>query len=695
MRTEVTVNRFPKLLPVVFLFAAAFVSCGGRDDAAAFDKAIDKLSSEGYPQALVKYFCSLGTNPDLGFRWAGTTAERAVGERVAAEMRAMGLSNVRLEPVPVDVFEFEKAGVTIGDRVMIASTIAGVPPTPEGGITAPVVYVRGGTAAEFDAAGDVAGKLVLVDMRMSSWGFFWPAFEAGYRKAAGVICTYTPEDSKYFSVSDSALGSFDGQYDFDAPPWVYVARRDGDGLKAKLAAGPVTATMIIKEKVTLEKDGGVAYNVVGELPGERGDGQLVLMAAHQDAHFRAGVDDTGALANMLAIAKAMRASGHRPKSTLVFLATAGEEFGGTNSNYDWLAGAWWAVVRAHPDWAGRVRGMINLESMAVKGAPLGLRSNPELQPWLKKLVARHPDLVPNGFEPLTPVNSWNDQWPFSASGIPSVKFETLDDTYDKLYHSNFETATLVDWDYLAKLAKFAFRIVGGLDHGLLPYSLEARADDLAAAVNADELAAAGADPALVSRLVVGVSAFKASAVAFEKASVSLPAAKVDSTNAALLSVEKDINSGFTALSPADDDITIYPHQAILKEVQGLRKALDVLKATKPDRVAALEALAGTGMTRYGIRFSYPVYQKQLSRLAPGFPRLGFGELGQLPEPLDVMSQYRKIESGDTAGAVPELEAALRTRLTLLDKKLDEMAAVLERVAARLPAPVVPVQGQIH
>jgi Iap family predicted aminopeptidase len=679
---EVTMNRSPKLLPLVML-AMSLVSCGGRDETIAYDKAIDKLFAEGYPQELVKFFCSLGTNPDLGFRWAGTTAERAVGDRVAAEMRAIGLSNVRLEPFPVDAFEFEKAGVTVGDRAMIASTIAGAPPTPDGGVTARVVYVKDGTAADFNAAGDVAGKLVLVDMRMSSWWFFWPAFEAAHRKAAGVICTYTPEDEKYFSVSDTALGSFDGQYDLAAPSWVYLARRDGDWIKSRLVAGPVTATMILKEKVTLERDGGVAYNVVGELPGERGDGQVVLMAAHQDAHFRAGVDDTGALANMLAVAKAMRASGYRPKSAVVFLATAAEEFGWTNSNYDWLAGAWWAVARAHPDWPGRVRAMINLESMAVKGSPLGLRSNPELQPWLKKLVARHPDLVPNGFESLTPVSCWNDQWPFTASGIPSVKFETFDAAYDKLYHSNFETVALVDWDYLAKLAKFAFRITGGLDRGLLPYSLGARADDLAAAVNADELAAAGADPASVSRLVAGVSAFMAAATAYETASVSLPAAKVETANATLLSVEKDINSGLTALSPAEDDITVYPHQAILKEVQSLRKALAALKATNPDRAAALEALAGTGMTRFGIRFSYPVYQKQLLRLAPGFPRLGFGELGKLPEPLDVIPQYRKIESGDAPGAVPELEVALRARLALLNKRIVGMAEVLDRVTARL------------
>ncbi len=87
-----------------------------------FDQAVDNLFSRGFPQGLVTYFCSLGTNPELGFRWAGTSAEQAVSRRVADEMRAMGLRNVRLEPVPVDVFEFEKASLAVADRLMVAST---------------------------------------------------------------------------------------------------------------------------------------------------------------------------------------------------------------------------------------------------------------------------------------------------------------------------------------------------------------------------------------------------------------------------------------------------------------------------------------------------------------------------------------------------------------------------------------------
>ena len=100
------------------------------------------------------------------------------------------------------------------------------------------------------------------------------------------------------------------------------------------------APIVLKEKVTLEKQGGVGYNVVGVLPGRCRDGQMILMAAHQDCHFRAGLDDTGALVNMLAIAKAMRISGYRPVHDVVFLATTGEEFAYTNAYYEWCVGAW-------------------------------------------------------------------------------------------------------------------------------------------------------------------------------------------------------------------------------------------------------------------------------------------------------------------------------------------------------------------
>src|SRR5512139_1297308 len=216
----------------------------------SFDQAVDRLFAKGYPQELETAFCAFGTDPELGFRWAGTTAERGVSDRVAEELRSMGLENVRLEPVPVDVFEFEGASLTVGGRRLTASTFSGVMPTATGGVTAPVAYVKGGTAADFDAAGDVAGKIALVDLKLGSWWVTLPAFEAAERRAAGIVCTTTAEDPKYFSGDERALGSFDAQYASDAPPWIYICRRDGDWLKSVIASGPVTATLVLKEKVT-------------------------------------------------------------------------------------------------------------------------------------------------------------------------------------------------------------------------------------------------------------------------------------------------------------------------------------------------------------------------------------------------------------------------------------------------------------
>ena len=108
----------------------------------------------------------------------------------------------------------------------------------------------------------------------------------------------------------------------------------------------------------------------------------MLVASHQDAHFRCGLDDTGALVAEMTMAKAMMMSGARPKRTVVFLLTSGEEFGYGNSYFDYLTGAWWAISHAHPDWAGRAVAMLNLECFARPGAA-SANTSPELAQWLR------------------------------------------------------------------------------------------------------------------------------------------------------------------------------------------------------------------------------------------------------------------------------------------------------------------------
>jgi N-acetylated-alpha-linked acidic dipeptidase len=680
------------VLPVLVLLLLLPVAAVGSPNATQnFDRSVDRLYSQGFPQGLERYFVSLGTNPDLGFRWAGTSAERAVAMRTLKELKAAGLRGVKLEAVPVDVFDFKSAGVTAGGQTFMASSFAGTPPTGPEGITADVIYVGNGTKAAFDAAeaayGPVEGKLVLMDLDFAT--AIWmslPGAEAAFRGALGVIMTYG--DGGYYWYADDALGSFDATYNMDWAPMVYISKTDGDVLRAAVKAAndagtPYAATMVCDTDVTLAEDGGTAYNVIATLPGRARDGQANVISAHLDAHFRAGMDDTAALVNMLTIAKAMSNSGYKPAHDIIFLATAGEEFGYTNCYYDWLAGSWYAATHTHRDWAGKVRAFIGLELMGLKDAKLRSNTSEELVGLLGKVAADNPDLVPYGTNFTSPVYCWNDQWPFAAEGIPGISFGTSNDTYSSLYHTNYETSALVDYGYLAKIAKFVFRTQGALDSGLLPYDLSARADTLAASIDGAGMIESGATTATVDSLVAEVDAFVAAAGAFDDAAAAGTVTNVTAANKALLAVETTINDEFIALDCWDS--TIYPHEQVFADLKRLNTALAELDKEPVDPDAATAPLWDVAQMYYGLTFSYPAFVEDQQRHDPGYYRIAWGGQGQLAPYLDLVGEYNEIYAGQYVAAKAGLKTAHDQELRLLNKRLAHMAGVLEDVTPQIAA----------
>ena len=265
----------------------------------------------------------------------------------------------------------------------------------------------------------MTGKLVVIDSNFEGWWLDFPAGEATLRGAKGVIMTYGPNSSPWYEPMN-ALGGNDGEYRLSWVPMIYIAREDGAWLKGELKKGAVTATMTTEADVQLAKDGGTGYNVVGELPGSSDSPQKVLIASHHDAHFRAGLDDTGAVSAEMTMAKAMVLSGAQPQHTVVFMITTAEEFGYTECWFDWSIGAWYAITHTHPEWAGQIRGFLNLEVMAAKGAELGMTASAEMAPWLTDSARGSAALLPNGYLVKYPGLTWNDEWTFTAAGVPSV-----------------------------------------------------------------------------------------------------------------------------------------------------------------------------------------------------------------------------------------------------------------------------------
>jgi N-acetylated-alpha-linked acidic dipeptidase len=669
---------FLLLVCLLMLVVPAFAQA-----APTYNQAVDQLFAQGYPQALENYITSLGTSP-VGMRFAGSLSDNAAARFIAKTLREAGFVNVRLEPVPIDVQNFRGASVTVGDRVMTASTYGGVPPTPCGGITGEVVYVGAGTAADFAAAGDVTGKIVVISANLNSWWMNIPWNEATLHGAAGIIYTSARGDDAYYA-DPTVLGSFDAECTFSGAPAVFIRGTDGMWLEDLAMAGPVTATMVNDSRYTFAKKGGVGYNVLGELPGRRCDGQLVVISAHHDGYFHSGIDDAGGVINALTMAKAMKMSHYKPQRSIVLMLTTGEEYGRINSYYDWLIGSWYAITHSHADWPGKVAAQINLESEAMTGASLTLRANPELNTLVNDTLAANPGYWPWGYS-LLPVFSWNDQWPFTARGVPSIYFRARTGYYGThWYHSEGDTKDIMDWGYEAKLNKLADVFVTKFaGQGVLPYSFADRASELAGTIDGTELLAAGADPGVVARLTGDLADFQSAAAWWEANRASVPARAMAAVNKTLLKLEVALNGNFTALDVWD--LTIYPHQQVLLDLESLNAAIAALQPPTPDQGAALSALQNVGLTVNGLSFSYEVYKASLAVHAANWPGgLYWGALGHLAPYLDVMPEYDMVAGGDYAGGLAALLPVRSSEVAELNVRLAHMADVLESVTPRIEA----------
>jgi N-acetylated-alpha-linked acidic dipeptidase len=664
-----------RLLVTTILLLLLFVLVPASALAAnpTFDQAVGKLVTQGYPQSVEAYLNSLGTSP-LGFRLGGTTAEHQASQYLAAQLCADGLSNVHLEAVPTDAWEVQGASVTVGSHVITASQIAGVPGTPRGGITGQVVYVHFGTAADY-AGLDVKGKIVLVDHQLTSFWLDWPLKEATFQGAAAVILTTGPDSQGYATYAPDSLMGQDGEADASDVPLVFISRQDSDWLKGQLATGPVSSTMVSKVKTTMATKGGTGYNVFGEIPGSVKNGEKIIISAHQDAHLRPGIDDTGAVATVATIAKAMKVSGYHPRRTIVFMFTTSEEFGRQGTPYDWAIGAWYAITKTHPDWPGKVACMLNYELMAEQGGTLISFSPSDLTSWVQSNMDANAQFLPYGGFAMSPQSTISDAWSWAASGVPSVCFAAPGDTYIfSRYHTQYDNNP--DFGYMGNIVKFSYRLVGQADKTFVPGSLSANAQSLADSVDAQALLDAGAKGTSVSNLTTAVARLNKAASTWDQTQARIPQSHQAAANAQVMTIEKNLLRAFAALD--DNQQTTYPHQQVLRDVQGLNAAIAALGAS--DGATALNALSGVGITPMGQTFSYPVYLSKLARNAPNYPLLCWGGLGKLAPFLDVMPQTQLIENARYSDAASSLIAMRDSELAILNARLDAMTAAANRAA---------------
>ena len=693
------------LLAVSLLLSAT--ACGkqsaentAQTEADAAQAYLDKVDVD-YSYDLALKLEEIRSNEKLGYRTAGSEAELATGDMLKEEMERIGLQNVTKDEFTLDTWTFTGAQLCFTDSTGEVQT------AELGGYQTDFVtdgaeaytVIDGGQGTEADLARlDVTGKLVLVDINQrADWWINYPAYEAHLAGAAAVIAV---QDGGYAEVSDDALNAQDVCGPADAPAFS-MSRADAELLKAAMDEnGEAAVTLDADSRVG--KD-GTSYNIVGMIPG-RDTESMVLMSAHYDSYFAGFQDDNAAIALMLGIAKGLIDSGYQPEKTLVFCAMAAEEWGMSDTRYDWSTGAYNQIFRVHPEWVGKVIADINFELPAMDaGTADQIRTSYELKTFVDEFKSDVPQVdgvFPDGIEIIVPTQTWSDDFSLSIAGVPSSVTALRGDFSKTHYHSQFDNQDTYSREaflfhhnmYGLLMLAYDHCAVSPLDFSTRLSALRESMDDtVMTAEQMDTLntaldeaeAAAGTAWARVSE---ANAAYQQALDAGDTDKADELIAETRAMSANVLAAFKFAEDAFVRLTW--EDSSIFPHEHSQNNLLALQGAVEALK--QGDSAAALdEYLYGVDNNWYAYDWSRETFAHFTDYvLNQSADRLMWGA-GRVQGQEDLFDVIRSLQektgdsSADYTAELERLNQAIETQTNMLDEQVNHEVDALKELTALL------------
>jgi aminopeptidase Y len=297
----------------------------------------------------------------FGPRVAGTPAELAAAEYIAAEMESYGLE---VEIQEFDIIYFEELSTPELEQVSPNPTVyqvdtdfATMDYSGSGDVTANLQAVdldmpptsnstSGCEAADF--AGFIPGNIALI--QRGTCYYSTKAENAQNAGAVGVIIFNEGNTPGRIPLMYGTLGG----------PGINIPVQSasfalGEDLYNLTLAGDVEVHMFV-ETITEER---TSQNVIGTQEGLQPEQGIVYIGGHYDSV--SGVpganDDASGVAATLEAARVLATKGHRTKATLKFIAFGAEEIG--------LDGSYWYVVENYDEVSTMGLGMVNLDMIAV------------------------------------------------------------------------------------------------------------------------------------------------------------------------------------------------------------------------------------------------------------------------------------------------------------------------------------------
>lgn len=618
---------------------------------------------------------------ELGWRTAGSDAEHAAADYIAEEMEAIGLEVEKI-PVTVDKWQFNDASLTVeGTDIDIMPASYATNGTDEDGITAGLVDVGTGTAAEYEGK-DVAGKIVLAGV--DQWNVAWIdqyMNEAALHGAAAIV-TYST--GGYATYSDDMINMQD-VCSGDIIPCVSISKNQYLSLAEAMEAGNTEATLIVDN--VMEPEQGISYNVVGTLEGRSSEQQLIV-SGHYDIYFNGFQDDSCAVGLVLAMAKAMVDSGYQPENDIRFIAHGSEEWGATGTQFDWTTGAWEMINTARPEWAGKTIAMLNFELPAFyDGMEEGqISCVPEFASLTGDFVENSgllpdpvDDIYPEGISAISvDTNTMEDGVSYRASGVPYfVNIPGTQDGEEGWIQQRYHTVADDRGTYSPEVMQTNLNTFGALAIYLdqtpaLWLDLTATCDDLEEALHAETVDAAGGDDEayqealtdlrsaaeMRNEAIRGINDKYRKAVSAGASREELDAIRAEGRelNADTLEAFRFVQDHFTGI--ASTSTILVKHQAYQDNVELISGVIDALEQgilSDEEGTGALDlAWMINGSTEYGY-YNFSVETNAASKATlleesnPGNLFWGTGKGSILAETYPAtISLLEKAEAGDKA-----------------------------------------------
>ena len=695
-------KKIAALLLSALLAVSCLTACGDKKAAVEypedFQAFLDVLDTE-FSYEVDKTISEMGDDPALGFRSAGSPAEKKTAEYIEQTMKDIGLQNVTVDKTNLDGWTFNGANITFknadGEEQKI--DLGGYQTTIQAdNETLKVVYLKKGTAADYEGV-DVAGKLVLIDIDQNEeWWINNPAYQAHVKGARAVLA-----NSAMPVEMDDRIGTQDICGPADAPA-LGISQKDTDALKKAIKASEDGEVEVVFNADSVVTENVQSQNVWGEIPGKTDE--VIYMMAHMDGYFHSFYDDASGVGLILGAAKAMIDSGYEPDKTIRFICHGAEEWGKTDSQADWAIGSFKQITEVHPEWAEKAFAIVNIDGAycVEDETTYGVSVNEELYSYVSDLVGPMLDASDYEYRYMIPPSTYKEDFNYMTCGVPSVSTAKGEETvfYDIAYHTNADSDEVVEFseDRWLWMHTLYGRIVYGFDDlAVRPMDFGARFEALKESIDEDLIS----DEELMTKIDAAIEAAAPVTEKINKLNADYAKAQEDGDTETAEQIREEAIALNTELHKAykqiqdtllhlDGDLSIaFPNETRQANVSNLQGAISALKDGDAE-TAYDEYLSCINYGWYAVYFDKETMDYFSDGYLEGLE--GTWAEGRV-DPMDcyvddiVRSIMAKAEAGETdfAAEIAELEALEAEQTELLNTVVSEEKAGLDAIVETLNA----------